>query len=292
MKMIRKASLAVIALLVMMAPSLGLSQTTAGRYASVHGLKMYHEVHGTGSPLVLLHGAFGTIETDFGQLLPLFAKTRRVIAIEQQAHGRTADIDRPLTFDQMADDVAELLRQLKIENADFFGYSMGGGVALQIALRHPGLVRKLVFAGGASYNRDGFQPGLLEAEAKMKPEDLAGSPWQKAYARLAPMPENWPQLVAKIKDLDQKWAGWSPEDIRAITAPVLLINGDADIVRPEHVVAMFRLVGGGVAGDLVGLPRAQLAVLPGTTYVTLLDRTDWLFSMITAFLDAPVPKAK
>jgi pimeloyl-ACP methyl ester carboxylesterase len=232
MKVICKAILAVIALLVVTAPSLGFSTTTVGRYASVHGLKMYHEVHGTGRPLVLLHGAFGTIETDFGQILPLFAKTRRVIALEQQAHGRTADIDRLLTYEQMADDDAELLRQLKVENADFFGYSMGGGVALQIAIRHPRLVRKLVFAGGASYNPDGFQPELFEGEAKMKPEDLAGTPWQKAYVRTAPKPENWPQLVAKIKDLDLKWTGWSPEDIRAITAPGVAHQWDADVVRP------------------------------------------------------------
>ncbi len=261
-----------------------------GRYATVNGLRMYYEIHGTGTPLVLLHGAMMTIETSFGKILPTLAKTRQVIAVELQAHGRTADRDRPLSYEQMADDTDELLRQLGIEKADFFGYSMGGGVALQVAVRHPDRVRTLVFAGGASYSPDGWYPELLEAEKKMKPEDFTGSPWQQAYARVAPRPEHWATLVTKVKDLDLTFAGWPPEQVQAIKAPTLLMIGDADIVRPEHVVQMFRLLGGGVPGDLVGLPRSQLAVLPGTTHVTLVDRAEWLLSMVSAFLDAPMPK--
>ncbi len=264
----------------------------AHSYASVNGLSMFYEIHGTGRPLVLLHGALSTIETDFGKVLPIFARTRQVIGVEQQAHGHTADIDRPLSYEQMADDTAALLRQLKIENADFVSYSLGGAIALQIARRHPHLVRKFVFAGGASYHRDGLYPEVLAGIKDLKPEQFARTPWQTAYARIAPNPEHWPALVAKIKDLDMKFVGWPPEDIQTIKAPALLMIGDADIVRPEHVVQMFRLLGGGVAGDLVGLPHSQLAVLPGTTHVTLVDRADWLFSMITAFLDAPMSKAE
>src|SRR3982074_1055215 len=135
-----------------------------GRYAFVNGIKMYYEVRGPqrGTPIVLLHGAFSNIETDFGKMLPTIAKTHQVIAMEQQGHGRTADIDRPLTYEQMADDVAELLRQLRVAKADFVGYSMGGGVAMYVAVRHPELVRKLGFAGGASYDPDGFYPELLD----------------------------------------------------------------------------------------------------------------------------------
>jgi pimeloyl-ACP methyl ester carboxylesterase len=259
-------------------------------YASVNGLEMYYETHGTGPPLVLLHGALMTIE-NFGEVLPSLAESRQVIVIEQQAHGRTADIDRPFSYAQMADDTAALLEQLGIEQADIFGYSMGGGIALDLALRHPDLVRKLVVAAAASSN-DGIYPEVLEGIEKLKPEDLAGSPWQEAYAEVAPNPEDWPALLGKVQQMDKEFEGWSPETISSIEAPALIVVGDADIVRPEHAVEMFELLGGGVPGDLAGLPRAQLAVLPGTTHVTLVDRADWLASMIVEFLDAPMPKAR
>jgi pimeloyl-ACP methyl ester carboxylesterase len=267
---------------------------TGGRYAFVNGLKMYYEVRGAqrGTPIVFLHGAFSNIETDFGKMLPTIAKTHQVIAMEQQGHGRTADIERPLTYEQMADDVAELLRQLRITKADFVGYSMGGGIATYMAIRHPELVRKIVYAGGASFDIDGYYPGLIEGEKKMTPDALAGTPWEKAYKRIAPNPKDWPKLVERIKDLDVNWRGLSEDQVRSIKAPAMLIVGDADIVRPEHVVQMFRLLGGGVPGDLVGLPRSQLAVLPGTTHVTLITRTNWLLSMIPEFLDAPMPTQK
>jgi pimeloyl-ACP methyl ester carboxylesterase len=275
-----------------------------GRYAQVNGLNMYfevHEVHGVrgvhgsqnaAKPLVLLHGGISNIETDFGKLLPAFAKSRQVIAIEQQGHGHTGDVDRPLRFEQMAEDTIAVLRHLSVANADFFGYSMGGGIALQIALRQPDLVHKLVFGGGASYSPNGLYPEAAEAEQKMKPEDLAGSPFQEAYAKMAPNPENWPVLIEKMKELDRSFGGWSLENIQAIQAPTLLIIGDSDIVRPEHTVQMFRLLGGGVPGDIYPLPaaqHAQLAVLPGTTHIGLVQRVDWLSSMVEAFLDAPMP---
>ncbi len=266
-----------------------LNTDATGSDAFVHGLTMYYEIHGAGRPLALLHGALSTIETDFGQVLPTFVEARQVIAIEQQAHGHTADVDRPLTYAQMAEDTAALLRQLHIDKADVFGYSMGGGIALQIALRHPDLVRKLVCAGGACYNPDGFYPEVLAGIAHMTPEVLAGSPFHEAYARTAPHPDNWTDLVAKIKDLDLSFEGWPSADIQAIKAPTLLMIGDADVVRPEHTVQMFRLLDGGVVGDVAGLPRSQLAVLPGTTHMTLMHRAEWLLSMISAFLDAPMP---
>ena len=263
-------------------------------YRPVNGLQMYYEIdepsreHAERPTLVLLHGALSTIETDFGALRARLAG-RRIVAIEQQGHGHTADIDRPLTYDQMTDDTAGLLTQLGIRDADLLGYSMGGGIALQLAKRYPNLVRKVVFAGGASYEPSGLYPELMEGEQGMKPEDLTGSPFQRDYAKVAPHPENWPVLVEKTKQLDLTWHGLPPEYLRSITAPTLLIIGDADIVRPEHTVEMFRLLGGGVAGDLHGLPRAQLAVLPGTTHLTLVQRVEWLLSMVTAFLEAPVP---
>jgi pimeloyl-ACP methyl ester carboxylesterase len=159
-----------------------------GKYVNVNGLKMYYETHGEGRPLVLLHGAFSAIGTSFGKLLPDLAKTRQVIAFEMQAHGRTADIDRPLSMEQMTDDTAAALQQLGIEKADFFGYSMGARIALQVAIRHPEIVRKLVLAA-VTYKLDGLHPGLMAGLAEMKPEMMFGSPWHEEYMRIAPRPE-------------------------------------------------------------------------------------------------------
>lgn len=256
-------------------------------YAPVNGLEMYYEIHGSGQPLVLLHGNLSTIETSFGNVLSPLASMRRIIAVEQQGHGHTADIDRPFSLRRWAEDTIALLRHLGTEQADFFGYSSGGAVALEIALREPALVRKLVWAGGTSYRRDGLYPELTRGSERMKPEDLDGSPFHQAYLRVAPHPERWHRLVAKIGEFDRSIEDRSREELATLQAPALLMIGDADIVRPEHTVEMFRLLGGGVVGDLVELPRSRLAVLPGTTHVTLVNRAEWLISMITEFLDAP-----
>jgi pimeloyl-ACP methyl ester carboxylesterase len=270
-----------------------MNDTPKGDYAEVNGLRMYYEVHGTGEPLVLLHGAYMTIDA-MGDVVPALAETRQVIAVELQGHGRTADIDRPLTYEQMADDVAALLRHLEIEETDVFGYSMGGGVALQVAVRHPEVVRKLVVAS-ASHASDHMHAELLEMIPSITPEAFAGSPFEEEYLRTAPNTDDFPTLVAKLKQLDMEPFAWSQEDIRGISAPTLLIVGDSDAIRLEHAVELFRLLGGGVMGDLAGLPKSQLAVLPGTAHFIppgsgVLDRADWLLSMIPPFLDAPMPE--
>ena len=259
-------------------------------YAPVNGLQMYYEIHGSGgpAPLVLIHGAFSAIGTSFGELLPGLAEGRQVIGVELQAHGRTADIDRPLILEQMEDDVAALLRYLDIDKADLFGYSMGAAVALRVAIRHPELVRKLVFASG-TYTMDGIHPGLMEGLGEMKPEMMHGSPWHEEYMRIAPRPEDFNTLFAKKQQMDQQTKDIPAETIAAIAAPTLLILGDSDLPRPEHAVEMFRLLGGGVFGDLAGLPKSQLAILPGTTHVTLVAQADMLLAMIPRFLDAPMP---
>jgi pimeloyl-ACP methyl ester carboxylesterase len=264
-------------------------------YAPVNGLNMYYEIHGSGQPLVLLHGAYMTIDA-MGEVVPELAKTRQVIAVELQGHGRTADVDRPLSYEQMADDTAALLRHLGVEQADIFGFSTGGGVALQIAIRHPEVVRKLVVAS-ASYTSDGMQPELLEITPSITPESFAGSPIEEEYLRTAPNPDDFPTLVAKLKQLDMEPFVWAEEDIRGIAAPTLLIIGDSDAIRLEHAVELFRLLGGGVMGDLAGLPKSQLAVLPGTVHFipsgsAVLDRADWLVAMIGGFLDAPMPETE
>ena len=271
-----------------------MSDDIRGNYAEVNGLNIYYEIHGSGQPLVLLHGAYMTIDL-MGEIVPALAESRQLIAVELQGHGHTADIDRPLSYELMADDIAVLIEHLAFEKADLFGYSMGGGVALQVAIRHPEVVRKLVVAS-ASYTSEGMHPELLEMIPTLTPEAFAGSPIEEAYLRTAPNPDDFPTLVAKMKRLDMEPCAWPPEDIRGIAAPTLLIVGDSDAIRLEHAVELFRLLGGGVMGDLAGLPKSQLAVLPGTAHFVppgsaVLDRADWLVSMIGEFLDTPLPEA-
>lgn len=259
----------------------------AGSYAEVNGLEMYYEVHGTGQPLVVLHGAFMTINA-MGAMVTDLAKARQVIAVELQGHGHTADIeDRPLSYEQMADDVAALLRHLETGQADVFGYSLGGGTALQLAMRHPALVRKLIVAS-ASSTSDGVYPEVWEAVSTITPELFAGTPWKEEYDLVAPNPDAFPALVTKMKQLDGQYFAWPPDDVSAIAAPTMVVIGDADGTTPEHAVELFRLRGGGVFGDLAGLPGAQLAILPGTTHVGLIERAGWLVPMIAEFLDAQV----
>jgi pimeloyl-ACP methyl ester carboxylesterase len=258
-------------------------------YLPVNGLQMYYEIRGAGQPLVLLHGAFSAIGTSFGQLLPGLAQGRQVVAVELQGHGRTADVDRPMTLEGMADDVATAIDQLGIEPADIFGYSTGAAVALQLAIRHPDAVRKLVLAS-VTYTLDGVHPGLMEGLGEMTPEMMHGSPWHEEYVRIAPRPEDFPTLFAKKTQMDQQIKDLPDEAIRAIKAPTLLIIGDSDLVRPEHAVEMFRLLGGGVFGDTpAGLPASQLAILPGTSHVSLVNRSELLVPIITSFLDAAMP---
>jgi pimeloyl-ACP methyl ester carboxylesterase len=253
-------------------------------YVDVGVLDLYYERHGEGPLLVLLHGAFGTIESCFAGLLPALARDFDVVAVEMQGHGRTRDVARPLSYEDMAGDTAALLDALDIPRAHLVGYSMGGAVGLQLALDRPELVDHLVFAGGAAFDSSGVYPELIAGFESFDPHELDGSRWHEAYRRVAPDPDAWTSLVVKVNELDRAGHSWPRERIAGMQAPTLLINGDADIVRPEHVVEMFRLLGGGVPGDLVGLPRSQLALLPGTTHEGLLDRVDWLSSMILAFL--------
>jgi pimeloyl-ACP methyl ester carboxylesterase len=237
---------------------------TRGDYAEVNGLRMYYEVHGEGEPLILLHGAYMTVDA-MGPILSGLAETRRVIAAEMQGHGRTADIDRPITYEGMADDVAALLGHLGIEEADVFGFSMGGGVTLQLAIRHPGLARRLVVVS-ASYTSGGMQPELHEMLPSITPETFSGTPIEAAYQELAPKPGDFPKLVEKMKILDMTPFAWPAEDVRGIEAPTMIVVGDADVVRLEHAVEMFRLLGGGAMGDLSGFSGHELAVLPGTAH--------------------------
>jgi pimeloyl-ACP methyl ester carboxylesterase len=263
-------------------------------HAPVNDLSMYYEVHGEGPPLILLHGAYMTAVM-MGPLASGLAEIRQVFVPEMQGHGRTADADRPLTYEQMADDVAALIGHLELEQADVVGYSMGGAAGLQLAIRHPELVRRLVVAS-AGFRYDAMAAEAIAMFPSITPEMFAGSPRETEYQRIAPNPGDFPTLVEKLKELHTTDFAWPEEDIRGVAAPTLIVLGDSDGVRLEHAVEMFKLRGGGVMGDLSGLPEAQLAVLPGTTHLIppgsgVLDRADWLLAMIPPFLDPAPPAA-
>ena len=263
-------------------------------YAPVNGLKLYYEIHGAGEPLILLHGGVGAAEM-FDPIMPMLAKTRRVIAADLQAHGRTADIDRPLSIEAMADDIAALIKHLGIQKTDVMGYSLGGAVALRTAVQHPELVNKLVLVS-AAFKRDGWYPEIVAAMSQMgaaAAEPMKRSPMYQLYARIAPKPEDWPVLLAKLGELLRKDYDWSKE-VAAIKAPTLLVFGDADAVRTAHVVQFFELLGGGkkdAGWDGSGMSNSRLAILPGLTHYNIF-LSPALPSTVTPFLDAPTPGAR
>ena len=261
-------------------------------FVPVDGLELYYEIHGPadGAPLVLLHGAYGSTAMWAG-FVPTLAETRWVIVPEMQGHGHTADIDRPLGFERMADDVAGLLDHLEIARADVFGYSMGGQIALQVAIRHPERVRKLVVASAPAASA-GWHPEVIETASNITPELFADTPITEEYERVAPNPEGFPGLVAKLNELVGTAYAWPDEAIRAIAAPTMFVIGDSDGVPPAYAAVLFALRGGGVFGDMAGLPNARLAVLPGTTHVGVIERAGWLLPMIEEFLQVPMPEGR
>jgi len=256
-----------------------------GRYASVNSLKMYYEIHGAGEPLVLLHGGVGGMEM-FGPNLHALSATHQVIAVDLQAHGHTADIDRPLRFEFMGDDIAALIKLLKLERADIMGYSLGGGVALQTAIRHPEVVRKLVVVS-ATVKQEGWYPEVLEGMAQMGPEAakfMEQSPLYQLYPEA-----NWALLFTKLGNLLRLNYDWT-KDVAAIKAPVMIAFADADAVRASHIIEFFQLLGGGLqdAGlDGSKRPASRLAILPGMTHYNIL-MSPTLATLVIPFLDAPM----
>lgn len=261
-------------------------------YADVNGLHLYYEAHGTGQPLVLLHGGLGSTGM-YDPMLPLIGKGRQVIAVDLQAHGRTADIDRPMSFEAMADDVAALLKSLGIEKAEVMGYSLGGGTALRMAIQHPGAVRKLVLAS-TPFSKSGWFPEVVTAMSQLNAaaaEMMKASPLYQSYAKIAPRPADWPVLVTKTADLLKKDYDWS-KDVAAMRMPTLLVFGDADAIRPAHMVEFYQLLGGGkkdAGWDGSGMSISRMAVLPGATHYNIYA-SPALGEVIAEFLDAPLPK--
>ena len=261
-------------------------------YAPVNGLQMYYELHGDGDggavPLLLLHGGLFDIEQQFGALLPALSDGRRVIATDFQGHGRTNDIDRPLGTPALASDVTGLLRHLGVGNVDVFGFSIGGAVALELAVRQPDLVRKLIVSS-VSFRPEGDRGGNAEAVAGMTVDMIAGTPMEERYLAVSPHPdrEHLQGLLDKLGRYGEGETGWSDDEIRGIAAPTLFTVGDCDMVRLDHAVKFLQLRGGDVNGDFEGVPASQLAVFPGTTHFFGLARTTLVRDVVTTFLDAP-----
>jgi len=277
-------------LLTMLVPAVVSAQQkpTTG-YAPVNGLKMYYEVHGSGDPVVLLHGSFMTITDNWPQWIGELSKTRKVIAVEMQGHGRTADIKRDFSYENLADDVAALLDHLKIPSADLIGYSMGGGVAMQCAIRHPEKVRKVVSIS-ARFRQDGLVKEGLDAFPKLTPEAFKDSPIEIEYKKLSPTPDKFADLVNHIKAMALRQYAFGADKLKATQAPMFFIHGDADGVRLDHIAEMYRLKGGEIHGDMRPRSASRLTILPDTTHVTLMNRMSIIVPMVNDFLDAKPQK--
>jgi len=269
-------------------PPGGVSRTKGvGKYADVNGIKLYYEIHGVGRPLILLHGGLGAIEM-FGPNLAALARGRRVIAVDLQGHGRTADIDRPLSVELMADDIAALVGHLGLDRPDVMGYSLGGGVALQTAIRHPEVVGKLVVVS-TPFRRSAFYAEILAQQGQVGAAAAAAmkqTPMYQLYSRLAPRPEDWPRLLDKIGEAMKQDFDFSRE-IAGLRATTLIVAADADIFPPAHAVEMFALLGGGQRDggwDGSGRPKSRLAILPGLTHYTIFSAPA-LVATVIPFLD-------
>ncbi len=259
-------------------------------YAPVNGLQMYYEIHGSGgTPLLLLHGGLFNIDLQFGQLIPALAATRQVIAADFQAHGRTNDIDdRPLTSANLTSDVIGLLQHLEVDQVDVFGFSVGGAVALELAITRPELVRKAIVSS-VSFHPEGDRPENSDAVGEMTVDMIAGTPMEQEYLAKSPHPGKLQQLLDKLGQSGPGFPGWADADIEGYAAPTLITVGDCDMVRLDHAIRFMQLRGGDVNGDFVGVPASQLAVLPGTTHFFGLSRPSLILELVVPFLDPPMP---
>jgi pimeloyl-ACP methyl ester carboxylesterase len=262
------------------------SQAT-GRRVSVNGMQMYYEVSGSGEPLIVLHGAYMNIPA-MGAIIPLLAKTHRVYAVELQGHGRTTDIDRPITYPNLADDVAAFMDAVGLRKADVFGYSMGAAAGLQLAIRHPEQVNRLV-AASVAYDASGWQPEFTAMLPQLT-VDMLPPMLEQEYRKLAANPNGFREVARKLIALEHEPMAWEA-DVKAMKTPVLIITGDADVATLEHSVAMFRLLGGGAMGDMgKPLPASRLAVLPATSHTAVIGQAELLRALIDPFLRGETPK--
>jgi pimeloyl-ACP methyl ester carboxylesterase len=257
----------------------------AGKYAPVNGINLYYEIHGTGKPLIMLHGGFGTFEM-FSPFSPTLAQNHQVIGVDLYGHGRTTLTDRPIRLEHMADDIAGFIHHLGFEKADLLGYSLGGAVALQTAIRQSERVNKLVVIS-TPFKRAGWHPEIQAGMASTAPEYFIGTPMHDAYIRVAPKPEDFPRFVTAMREGMSQDYDWT-EPVSALKIPTLIIAGDSDALPPSHAVEFFKLLGGGLkdagwTGEQ--LIPSQLAILPAATHYNIFSRADLLLPVLVPFLD-------
>jgi pimeloyl-ACP methyl ester carboxylesterase len=253
-------------------------------YAPVNGIKVYYEVYGEGSPIVLLHGAFYTIDMNWGQLIPELSKTRKVIAIEMQGHGHSPFSDRKLDIATLASDVAGVMDYLKIDSADVAGFSMGGSIAYQFAVKYPNRLRKLVIIS-ATYKTNGYLPIVNNAFKEFKPEFFDNTPLKTAYDAVAPDKTKWRNFLQQMFDLDKVPFNIGDSNIAKIAAPVLIISGDNDGLDKIELMKTYQLLGGGVCADMEPMPKSHLAVVPSQGHVSLMMQTKTILNYLDSFLN-------
>jgi pimeloyl-ACP methyl ester carboxylesterase len=252
-------------------------------YAPVNGQKIYYEIYGDGKPLVLLHGSFMTIGMNWGQLIPQLSKTYKVIALEMQGHGHTALGNRPLSLENFADDIAKTMSYLKIDSTDIVGYSFGGTLAYQLAIKNPKLVKRMIIIS-STYKFMGWQKECRDAIQSMKPEFLNNTPLRTEYVKVAPDSTEWTRFLEKMIAFDKQDYNLGDQNISNIKSPVLLISGDNDGVDKPILMDTYKRLGGCVFADMLGIPKSQLAIVPGQGHVSLMMQTDELLKLISHFL--------
>lgn len=252
-------------------------------YAPVNGIKVYYEVYGNGKPLVLLHGAFMTIDMNWGELIPELSKTRKVIAVELQGHGHTPFSERKLSHAVLASDVTKIMDYLKIDKADVAGYSFGGEVAYQLAIQSPGRLNNLVIIS-STYKSSGWLPEVNKAFEGMKPDLFTNSPLHTAYNAVAPDKTKWTKFLEQMMASAGKPFDLGDDNISKIPVPVLIIAGDNDGLDKTELSKTYKLLGGGVSADMGAMPKSQLAIVPGQSHVTVMMQTATILSYLNNFL--------
>ncbi len=260
------------------------SKAAVSGYAPVNGIKIYYEVYGSGKPIVLLHGAFMTIDGNWGQIIPELSKTRKVIAVEMQGHGHTQFSDRKLDLATMATDVDGVMNYLKVDSADVVGYSMGGSVAYELVIQSPKRVKKLVIIS-STYKSTGWVPEISGAFKSMKPEMFTNSPMKAAYDAVAPDKTKWSKFIEQMLAFVGQQFNMGDSNIAKITSPVLIISGDNDGLDKIELAKTYQLLGVGVSADMAPMPKSHLAVVPSQSHVGVMMQTKTILSYLDDFLN-------